>query len=360
MGYVAIRGGERAIHEAEAAHHALRGDDGPPIEADQIMRQLRHMTDRVMSEGGAYAPTLAALAIKQACGDPLEAAFLLRAWRSTQARLGDVPVQDTANMRVIRRVSAAFKDIPGGQVLGPCNDYAHRLMMRGLLHESPRAFEQATRGWFAGKVAGPLTFPKVLASLRAEGLLPPLTRQYQPPLDITRQPLRFPAPRNAALTSMARGETGGLLAIAYSNMRGYGDIHPTVGELRYGWLPVNVPHPVTGETVEAGEVALTEVELVSMFSRGDGGTPVFGLGYGACIGHNEVKAIAMAVLDQALQRGAKHGPSNPSEDGEFVLLHVDGVDSMGFCTHYKMPHYVTFLADMDRLRRAREPQEAAT
>ena len=81
--------------------------------------------------------------------------------------------------------------------------------------------------------------------------------------------------------------------------------------------------------------------------------PVFTLGYGACFGHNEVKAISMAILDRALQKGMRDGPSNPSEDPEFVLLHVDGVDAMGFASHYKMPHYVTFQSDMDRLRTTR-------
>ena len=31
-------------------------------------------------------------------------------------------------MRIARRISAAFKDIPGGQVLGATYDYTHRLM----------------------------------------------------------------------------------------------------------------------------------------------------------------------------------------------------------------------------------------
>jgi alpha-D-ribose 1-methylphosphonate 5-triphosphate synthase subunit PhnI len=150
---------------------------------------------------------------------------------------------------------------------------------------------------------------------------------------------------------MARAETGSLLAIAYSNMRGYGDVHPTIAELRVGYLPVMLPHPVTGELIEAGEVLITECEVVAMYESADNdGPPVFTLGYGACFGHNEVKAIAMAILDRSLQKGMRDGPRNPSEDAEFVLLHVDGVDSMGFASHYKMPHYVTFQSDMDRLR----------
>ena len=85
--------------------------------------------------------------------------------------------------------------------------------------------------------------------------------------------------------------------------------------------------------------------------------PMFTIGYGACFGHNEVKAISMAILDRALQKGMRDGPSNPSEDPEYVLLHVDGVDSMGFASHYKMPHYVTFQSDMDRLRTTQQKQE---
>ena len=85
--------------------------------------------------------------------------------------------------------------------------------------------------------------------------------------------------------------------------------------------------------------------------------PTFGLGYGACFGHNEVKAISMAILDRALQNGMKNGPAHPSEDPEFVLLHIDGIESMGFCTHYKMPHYVTFQSDLDRLRTTQEKHQ---
>jgi alpha-D-ribose 1-methylphosphonate 5-triphosphate synthase subunit PhnI len=99
---------------------------------------------------------------------------------------------------------------------------------------------------------------------------------------------------------------------------------------------------------------MTECEVVAMYKDEDSGAPpTFTLGYGACFGHNETKAISMAILDRALQKGMRDGPAHPAEDPEFVLLHVDGVDSMGFCAHYKMPHYVTFQSDLDRLRTTR-------
>ena len=356
MGYVAIKGGKAAIEGAAAATDYLRASSGKQdqsITLDAIEGQLRLLVSRVVSEGGLYHPKLAALAIKQFQGDTLEAAFALRAYRSTKPRLLETPPQNTVHMRVIRRISSAFKDIPGGQMLGPTYDYALRLLDLGLVDENPEDFRAIARRFLADAPDSELpdSFPKVLDALRAEGLLPPLKPVAGAPFDITRQPLIFPVPRAAALATMARAETGSLLAIAYSNMRGYGDVHPTIAELRVGYVPVMLPHPVTGEPMEAGEVLMTECEVVAMFEGDDlGGKPVFTLGYGACFGHNEVKAISMAILDRALQKGMKDGAANPSEDPEFVLLHVDGVDSMGFASHYKMPHYVTFQSDMDRLR----------
>ncbi len=356
MGYVAIRGGGNAIRGAEAALEAMRtaqADTAEPLTLDTIEHQLRLLTSRVVSEGGLYHPRLAALAIKQTQGDTLEAAFALRAYRSTKPRLLEAPVQDSSKMRLIRRISSAFKDIPGGQMLGPSSDYALRLLRLDLADESQEAFRKVSARFMDGVDESELpdSFPKVVDALRADGLLPPLRQNRNTAFDITRDPLVFPVPRSAALATMARAETGSMLAIAYSNMRGYGDVHPTIAELRVGYLPVTVPHPVTGEPIEAGEVLMTECEVVAMYEGHEqDGPPKFTLGYGACFGHNEVKAISMAILDRALQKGMRDGPGNPSEDPEFVLLHIDGTDSMGFASHYKMPHYVTFQSDMDRLR----------
>ncbi|HLL88392.1 MAG TPA: carbon-phosphorus lyase complex subunit PhnI [Tepidisphaeraceae bacterium] len=368
MGYVAIKGGEAAIEQAARLLDVLRAQapDDPPLTDSAIRHQLHFLHGRVLSEGGLYHPALASLAIKQSLGDTMEAAFYLRAYRSTRPRLLETATHDTRRMRLVRRISAAFKDIPGGQMLGPTPDYVQRLFRFELLDESPAALRAVVEPWLAdvaaldGDDGGPPSFPKVLDALRAEGLLAPVERDPSRPFDITREPLVLPLPRSAALATMARAETGSILALAYSNMRGYGDVHPTVAELRVGYVPVMLPHAVTGEPTEAGEVLVTECEVVAMYDQSDGGSkPTFGLGYGCCFGHNEVKAIAMAVLDRALQKGAADGPANPSEDPEFVLLHVDGIESMGFATHYKMPHYVTFQSDLDRLRATQRKAEVA-
>lgn len=364
MGYVAIKGGRQAIEGAQAAMETLRtaeGCDGEPLSLSAIEHQLRLLTSRIVSEGGLYHPKLAALAIKQAQGDTLEAAFALRAYRSTKPRLLETGVQDSEKMRLIRRISSAFKEIPGGQMLGPTFDYVLRLMRLELADESPEVFRNFSRRFIqdSPQHALPDSFPKVLDALRADGLLPPAPPSLDCAFDITRQPLVFPVTRSAALATMARAETGSLLALAYSNMRGYGDVHPTIAELRVGYLPVMLPHPVTGEPTEAGEVLITECEVVAMYEgSASEGPPVFTLGYGACFGHNETKAISMAILDRALQKGMRDGPSTPSEDPEYVLLHVDGVDAMGYANHYKMPHYVTFQSDMDRLRSTQNKAQA--
>ena len=355
MAYVAVRGGESAIAEAIRSLDVLRAgatepgaDPGDPLAVNAIRHQLRLLVDRVMAEGGLYDPQLAALAVKQAHGDPLEAAFILRAHRSNLPRLGETAPHRGGSLRLLRRISSAFKEIPGGQRLGPSTDYL-RLFRLDLLDEDPAAFRAATAA-FAGGAANACDFPKVVDGLRAEGLLQE-AGAAQPAVDITRAPVVFPIPRPARLAHLTRGETGGVLTMAYTTMRGYGYLHPTVAELRVGYLPVRLPHPLTGEPVEAGEVLVTECEIVATHGGGPGeGPPRIQLGYGACFGHNEVKAIAIAMCDRAMLSGDERGPRHPAEDPEFVICHVDGIEAMGFCSHYKLPHYVTFQSDLENIR----------
>ena len=336
MAYVAIKGGEPAIKGAAETLEFLRieqGENAQPIGRDDIRHQLRFLHGRVLSEGGLYDENLAADAIKQSMGDTLEASFIVRAYCSTKPRLCETPAHSTEKMRVIRRISAAFKDIQGGQFLGPTFDYALRLIREDLKDDSTVTFKEK-RDCFIQKTENfsePQFFPKVLDELRKESLLPAIEEiENQKPFDITREPLIFPVPRSAALASMARSETGGILALAYSTMRGFGDIHPTIGELRVGYLPVEIPHPITGELIEVGEVLITECEIVAKFHTDEDSesAPQFTLGYGACFGQNESKAISIATLDRSMQSG-KVDSNNLAESQEFVLLHTDGIESMG-------------------------------
>ena len=147
MGYVAVRGGGKAIEESLKLLECERVSASASWGTDEIEGTFPELVDQVMGEASLYAPRLAALALKQAQGSPDEAVFLLRAFRSTLERPYVSRPVDTAQMRVARRVSAAFKDVPGGQVLGATRDYSHRLLAfdsgnrrrRGVGREARRA-----------------------------------------------------------------------------------------------------------------------------------------------------------------------------------------------------------------------------
>lgn len=353
MGYVAVSGGRTAIDNAEKFLKLRRlNNESSGIDIEQVKKSLHFLVDRVMGEGSLYAPDLAALAVMQSAGDAFEASFIIRAYRTTLPRFSySLPV-DTINMRAIRRISSAFKDIPGGQYLGPTSDYTLRLLDFEMLEEDAGAIKRSI-----GKVmekAGLDSMPQSLAGvidiLRRENLITGVSSLpgKEDCFDITRESLSFPATRSAAMQTMARGETGGMLALAYSNMRGYGSAHPTIGELRVGYVPMEVKHPYNGGVCSAGEILMTEAQIISDIDTQDG-SPKFALGYGLCFGHNETKAISMATLDRAMQVQTDE-PRFPSEDQEFVLQHIDGIESMGFANHFKLPHYVTFQSALDRLR----------
>lgn len=122
MGYVAVRGGGKAIEESLKLLEYQRVSASSAWGTDEIEGTFPELVDQVMGEASLYAPRLAALALKQAQGSPDEAVFLLRAFRSTLERPYVSRPVDTGAMRVNRRVSAAFKDVPGGQVLGATRD----------------------------------------------------------------------------------------------------------------------------------------------------------------------------------------------------------------------------------------------
>lgn len=352
MAYVAARGGEEAIQQAERLFHHLNGELSLDL-VRAIEREMPYLVDRVIGEGSLYAPELAALALAQTGGDLYEAVLLLRAYRSTQPRIGYAECVTSEQILTLRRVSAAFKDIPSGQMLGPTLDYSHRLLRLDLLDGAPG---YAGVSPTPAETAAPASYPPVAGWQRLNGLLPPLPEQ--PPVDpaalpdLTREPLTFPASRAHRLQSLARGDTGGILALGYASMRGYGMAHPTVNEVRLAYADVRVRHPITGAIFSAGRVRVSSCEVVTTFAGGDA---QLGLGFAATMGWNEVKTIAGSMLDLEMDKTAPH----PAHAEEFVLYHTEPVEASGFCIHYKLPHYVTFNSALDTLRRAREAANSA-
>jgi len=350
--YVAVKGGEAAIVNSWGLlAEARRGDTAQPeLTLAQIAGQMPLAVARVMGEGSLYDPELAALAIKQASGDLVEAIFLLRAYRTTLPRLAVSLPLDTARMQLQRRISAAFKDLPGGQVLGPTYDYTQRLLDFSLAAAGERPP--------AASAAEPLpaSMPRVTDLLGQEGLIEPgLPPSDDPePFDLTREPLELPAGRAARLQNLARGDEGFLLAMGYSTQRGYANNHPFAGEIRMGEVAVEIVPEELGFAIDIGDICVTECQLVNQFAGSAAQPPQFTRGYGLVFGGSERKAMAMALVDRAL-RAEELGErvTSPAQDAEFVLYHSDNVEASGFVQHLKLPHYVDFQSELELVRKLR-------
>lgn len=362
--YVAVKGGERAI---VASYQMLaqyrRGDAAvPELSLAQIEQQMPLAVARVMAEGSLYDPYLAALAIKQAAGDLMEAVFLLRAYRTTLSRFAYTQPLETDRMFASRRISATFKDIPGGQMLGPTYDYTQRLLDFALEAGGPVP-QSAQLEHAAAQAMPPLPpLPRVTDWLEREALLQqePIPEGDPDPYDLTRDPLLLPATRDARLQNLARADEGFLLALAYSSQRGYGASHPYTAELRFGQIELELFVPELGFAVTVAQMEVTECQMLNQFTGDAKSGPQLTRGYGLTLGYNERKAMAMALLDRAMRAHELGEPSTaPANDQEFVLSHSDNVESSGFVQHLKLPHYVDFQGDLELLRRLRAEYEQA-
>ena len=353
--YVAVKGGERAILGSYTLLGEQRRGDPmiPELSLEQIKQQLRLAVDRVMTEGSVYDPDLAALALKQAAGDAVEAIFLLRAYRTTLPRFGYTQAIDTANMKLWRRISATFKDLPGGQLLGPTYDYTQRLLDFSLAASG----EQPTKTTVVSStVAEEESVPRVVDLLGDEGLIEKtLPDESDPePVDLTRQPLDFPASRETRLQNLARGDEGFLLAMGYSTQRGYAHSHPFAGEIRFGEVEVLIEPEELGFPISIADLSVTECQMVNQFGGSKTELPRFTSGYGLTFGHNERKAMAMALVDRSL-RAEELGErvESPAQMPEFVLSHSDNLEASGFVQHLKLPHYVDFQSELELVRKMR-------
>ncbi len=318
----------------------------------QIRQQLKLAVDRVMTEGSVYDPELAALAIKQAAGDLVEAIFLLRAYRATLPRLGTTCALDTSRMVLDRRISATFKDLPGGQVLGPTYDYTQRLLDFKLLAEGTgdAICRCGSRG---------ATQPHAARGGPAQ----PGRLDRNPPRAPGRPGAHGPHPRAAALSR----QPGHASAKPGTRRRGlparHGLFHPArlfalairlwarCAWARWRWRsnPKSWALPST-----IGDIEITECEMVNQFAGSKNQPPQFTRGYGLAFGHSERKAMAMSLVDRAL-RADELGEAveSPAQMQEFVLSHSDSLEASGFVQHLKLPHYVDFQSELELVRKMR-------
>lgn len=335
MGFVAIKGGEEAIKNS-LAFYEEQINSHQNIDALAIENSLRYGVDKVISEGSLYSKKLSSQAILKAGGDLLNASFFLRAHRSSCARVGIAKTIYTDQMRVVRRISSAFKDIKGGQILGPSNDYEVKLILKKIMDKTI---------WDDFK-EDDVFVESALKPLRDANMIKTLPKDEKTS-DITRVFPSAPYPRSAVMQIMARGESGSMLAFAYTSMRGYGDVHPTIGDLRLGNSEVRFTHPFTKNEVKIGEIDITACEAAATFEKQSDGSTKLTTGFGCCFGFNETKAISMSILDTTLyNKSYTIGQGGIANNFEMIVHHIDGIESMGFTNHYKLPHYVTFQADL--------------
>ena len=270
-------------------------------------------------------------------------------------RFGSSVPLDTATMAIRRRISATYKDLPGGQVLGPTYDYTHRLFDFALMANG----EDAPSAAIAPEALD-ATMQRVPDILGDEGLMEPEVPPADDPrpFDLTRDPIEFPADRDVRLQTLARGDEGFLLGLAYSVQRGFGGNHPFAGEIRLGEVAVQFVPEELGFAVDLGDITLTECQMVNQFQGSKDQPPQFTRGYGLSFGHAERKAMSMAIIDRSLKaRDFGEAAEYPAQQEEFVLYHADNVEASGFVEHLKLPHYVDFQGELELLRKIRAEQE---
>lgn len=344
MAYYAVKGGEEAIENSLRFYGEIT-QNAEELKDESLIKGLTFSIDKVISEGSLYSKKLASKAIKRSAGDLLNASFFLRAHRSSCQRVGECKLLDVNEMRLQRRVSSAFKDIEGGQLLGPSNDYEVKLLID--IKKDKLQFQEYDNKSCIIKSA--------LTPLRDDDLIKKLPKEKEP-WDITRTFPIAPYPRSALLQVMSRGESGSLLGFSYTSMRGYGDVHPTIGDLRVGELDIKFTHPFSKKEVKIGSIEATAVESVGTFNKDENGDTKLTTGFGFCFGKNETKAISISIIDLTLYNSTFSVGTEQivAADFEMMMHHVDGIESFGFCNHYKLPHYVTFQTDYQIFKSAQK------
>lgn len=344
MAYYAIKGGEDAINNS-LLFYKDKTKKANNITDEDVIKSFSFSIDKILSEGSLYTKKLAAQAIKRSAGDLLNAAFFLRAHRSSCQRIGLCKELDVNDMKLTRRISSSFKDIEGGQLLGSSNDYEIKLLIdEKEIEENFYEFDTKEN-----------IIKSALTPLREEGLVKQLPKEDET-WDITRTFPTAPYPRSALMQMMSRGESGSMLGFAYTSMRGYGDVHPTIGDLRLGSLDIEFIHPFSKQEVKIGEIEATSVECVGTFNKDEDEEVRLTTGFGFCFGSNETKAISMAITDLSLYNSSYTvGTENiVASDFEMIMHHIDGIESYGFANHYKLPHYVTFQTDLQVFKCAKK------
>ena len=352
------KGGTEAIVAAERLAFERRAQIPAELTVDTVLQSFPHAIDRIMGEGGLWAPEIAARAYLQANGDTTEAVHLIRAHRATLPRFQLTEPLNPREVELLRRVVSTQRQPDGPMILGETVDYTAR-----IIHDGDGPALPVIENLDDTPIEHPADEPfrRFRDWMHDAGLLVDRTLETdEEPFDIQLVAAELPATRSAWLSAIAQSDTGGLINIWYQSILGtdgYATEDVTLGEVRHGRIPVRVMHPHLKEPVSIGRIRVSECEAVADMGAIRGEDPTtFDIGYAMALGHNERKAIAGATLEVAAYRFREQPEGLRLQQ---ILMHTtDGLAANGFLEHLKLPHYVTFQSKVDAVLAIR--QEEAT
>lgn len=325
-----------------------------PVDLDASAHEVFPvLVEQVCAEAGLWSPDVAARALTQSGGDTVRAVGLLRVW---SAALPRTPALDVApaDVQLVRRLSAAYAEVPGGQWLGPAPELASRLLdWDDAAHrtgdDSP-ADSFGSADDFAEPVTPTQTTPPTRAECpRVRDLFSDVVVVAAPEDgqggDPATAPLGHSIDRATRAGVLARGETASLVSLAALVLGRRREA--VLAEVTAAQLALRIPHPRTGRPCAVVEVPVVEAEAV--VDADLDGQPALAIGWGASMATIERRAIAIALLDGALQ--ADTGASgDPTFDDQTILAAVDGSATNGFVEHLRLPHHASFASYLDQAR----------
>lgn len=338
-----------AMHETDAVTTA-RSLVQQRSQAQAGLARLPLLGEQVCSEAGIWAPEAAARAIAQAQGDIPIAVSLLKVWAAALPHAESLPVRSD-DIRIVRRISSAYADVPGGQWLG----FAPELASRTLEWEDsePQSGVEETAEPAAPHevetVSDATDAPSRSAVPRARTLLDDVPLVEVPEdgdgADPAAGVVTAPHDRATRIGLLAGGETGALVSFAALILGRRREA--VLAEMTVTENTVRVPHPRTGKACAVTTVPIVEAEAV--LDADVDQRPGFAIGWGATMGTLERRAIAMALLDATMQADGEL--AEPLELNEQTLLGaVEGAATNGFVEHLRLPHHASFASYLEQAK----------
>jgi alpha-D-ribose 1-methylphosphonate 5-triphosphate synthase subunit PhnI len=322
---------------------AARAIAGQQRAADLETGQLPVLEDQVCAEAGLWAPDAARRAIVQAGGDVPRAVSLLKVWAATLPHLDSCPVAE-ADIRIERRVSSAYQDIPGGQWLGYAPDLAPRILS---WDDDPVDVGDSEAVTPVQSIEADA--PSRASVPRARDLLDGLALRPEPDdgdgLDPAAGMPVPPLDRATRAGVLAGGETASLVTLASLILGRRREA--VLAELTVNTVSVRVPHPRTGRPCVVAQLPVVEAEAI--IDADVDGAPGFAVGWGASMGSIERRAISLALIDGAIQADGELDESIPLDE-QTVVGATDGSANNGFVEHLRLPHYASFASYVAQAR----------